>query len=59
MASCMKCRGCEANLKEMFPLPLVMSEDGRLIVKCPNCLYEHFGKTTHDGFVMLVAQEDD
>jgi len=31
--------------------------DGRLIVICPLCGYEHFAKTTKDGFVGLIGEE--
>jgi len=51
----MKCRGCNSDLKKAFDLPL-SNKEGFLIVTCPLCRYEHFGKTSENGLIQLVKE---
>ena len=52
----MTCRGCDANLGiARIKLEIL---NGRLIVVCPLCRYEHFAKTSKDGFVELIGEDE-
>lgn len=53
----MICRGCNGDLNKSADLPLSASKKGHLIITCPICKYEHFGKTSESGIIKLVGEE--
>lgn len=52
----MICRGCNGDLNKVFDLSL-STKEGFLIITCPICKYEHFGKTSANGIIQLIGEE--